>query len=71
MMAKLAAFYENDHSHPQLAQAWEYVAGLHDAGGDDTGAANARKLANKCKSAGLKSRDASHKAKQLPRPRRR
>jgi hypothetical protein len=58
-------------SHPHVMPAWEYVESLHRRGGDEDGAAYAHKKALQCKSAMQRSRDISHKPKQLPQKRRR
>jgi hypothetical protein len=54
-------------AHPNLMPAWEYVVSVHERAGDEAGVREARKSLLKCKSAGLRGRDSSHKPKQRKR----
>lgn len=49
---------------PSLHSAWQYVASVHARAGDVKGQQAAQTKALKCKSAALRTRDASHKTKQ-------
>ena len=51
-------------THPRLYQAWMWVARVHERAGDEAGQQEARSKALKCKSAAVRTRDGSHKAKQ-------
>lgn len=58
-------------SHPNVMPVWQYVEELHHRGGDAAGAVAAHKKVLQCRSAAQRSRDESHKPKQLKQAKRR
>ena len=55
----------NVAAHPNFVPAWEYVVSVHRRAGNKEQEAAAQRALLKCRSAGVRSRDASHKSRQL------